>query len=85
MTTLINNGTVTINNYSFTPECLVIIQEFHGETAILMDSDGVCYNIKGNSSSKAFDRLVLYNDYLRKESLPILTEEFINIFDFSFL
>lgn len=89
MTTLISNGTVTIQkaniNYTFTPECLVIIEEFHGETAILQDIDGICYNVKANSNSKAFDRLVLNGEYLRKESLPTLTEEFINDFDFNFL
>ena len=85
MTTLISNGTVTINNYSFTPECLVIIQEFHGETTILQDTDGCYYNVKGNKSSKAFDRLVLNGEYLRKESLPTLTEDFINDYDFSWV
>lgn len=89
MRTLINNGIVTIEtsneSFTFTPECLVIIQEFHGETAILMDTDGTCYNFKGNHSSKAFDNLVINGEYLRKESLPTLTDDFINDYDFSFL
>lgn len=89
MKTIITANNVTIvttnNTYTFTPECLVIIEEFNGETAILMDTDGTCYNVKGNSSSKAFDRLVMDGEYLRKESLPVLTEQFINDFDFSFI
>ena len=89
MKTIITNNNVTIETanelFTFTPECLVIIQEFNGETSILMDTDGTCYNVKGNNSSKAFDRLVLDGEYLRKETLPVLTEEFINDYDFSFL
>ena len=89
MKTVITNNTVTIatgkNLFTFTPECLVIIEEFHGETAILMDTDGTCYNVKGNNSSKAFNNLVLNGEYLRKESLPELTEDLINDYDFSFL
>jgi len=89
MKIIITNNNVTIETanelFTFTPECLVIIQEFNGETTILMDTDGACYNVKGNSSSKAFDNLVINGEYLRKESLPTLTEDFINDFDFSFL
>lgn len=89
MKTIITNNNVTIvtnnNTYTFTPECLVIIEEFNGETAILMDTDGTCYNVRGNYSSKSFDNLVVNGEYLRKESLPTLTEDFINDYDFSFL
>ena len=89
MRILISNNNVTIEtsnkDFTFTPECLVIIDEFHGETSILMDTDGTCYNVKGNNSSKSFDNLVVNGEYLRKESLPTLTEDFINDYDFSFL
>lgn len=89
MKTLIKNGIVIIETanqlFSFTPECLVIIQEYNGETAILMDTDGICYNLKGNHSSRAYGDLVIDGEYLRHEPLPELTEEFINDYDFSFL
>jgi hypothetical protein len=89
MKTIITNNSITIEtaneSFTFTPECLVIIQEFNGETAILMDTDGTCYNVKGNSASKAFNNLIINGEYLRKESLPKLTEDFVNDYDFSFL
>lgn len=89
MTTLINNGTVIIKRgnqfISFTPECLIIIEEYNGETAILMDTDGICYNLKGNHSSRAYGDLVIDGEYLREEPLPELTEDFINNYDFSFI
>jgi hypothetical protein len=75
----------TGSTITFTADHIAIIDDFHGESAILVDEDGTAYNIVGNSGSRGFDSLVIDGEYLRKESLPELTEEFILTYDFSFL